>query len=613
MAVAASAVSTLTSCAPREPLPAFKSLDLLVRGKWTLEEAEASAPDASVEPTEAFCGDETFLGLAVEPGQAIATSLGPSGDAALHLSGCFAVPEDSVSAGPPGPSARLEITVEAEGREVTRVAVPFAAGFWQKEVDLTTLDAGEGALRVRANLDHGTVWLRQIRQVVEPPWKPRRKELSAAASTESGGRRPQVLFISVDTLREDAVSALGGLGPADETVATPDLDRFVEESQLFLPHYAAAGWTRPSHGTLLTGLSPLACGALGAEGALRPGLRTLAERFRDAGFRTAALVYDIAWFHPRFDFDRGFESYRTERWRLERAVPEVASWISDHRDEPFLFFFHTFEPHSDARWLPYESAGTTRNTVWERFGVPGYGCREGHCASHLLEALDQGRLAPLPREREILRFLYARSAAYVDRELGQLFALLRRLGIYEDLLIVLTSDHGEVLLDHGQFLHGKPWEEVIRVPLAVKWPDGELAGTRVTTPTGAVDLVPTLLEAAGLDASGLPGTSLRRRRRAVPVFVGHNFRAVIHQGLKAVFREPEPPMLFDLRTDPREARNLAEERPEDLERLRRLIEAQQELDRKLARRFDRSTRGENPGLTTEEKRRLRALGYLGSD
>jgi len=604
---------------------AIDSADLIVAGEWKAEVA--------------FCGDETFLAVPLEAGEELVTSVGgpsasPAGtvspsqprltvtrdsDLTFHLGGCL----EALGEGDPaaGSSGELEIVVVTAAGVPRRARIPLAtsrsAGSWRTEVELDPADGAPVSLRLHAALPEGTtLWMRELRLSSETPLPGK-----ATLPRPVGDRPTQILFLSVDTLREDA---LGALAPARDPAQdpgtdspTPFLDRFVAQSQVFRPHYAAAGWTRPSHGTLLTGWSPIACGAVGTEKPLHAGIRTLAERFREAGFRTSALFYDIDWFHPRFDFDRGFEEYRVERWRLDRAVPEVLRWISAHRDQPFFFFFHNFEPHSDARWLPYESPGATRRTVAESLGDPDgtladYGCREGSCASHLLLALDRGQLEPLPREREALELLYRRSASFVDRELGSLFDGLRRLGLFDDLLIVLTSDHGEMLLEDGKLLHGKPWEEVLRVPLAIKWPGGERAGERVATPTGAEDLAPTLLEAASLDAGDLPGRSLLGPRRRWPVFSGHNFRAVVYDGLKAVFRDPEPPLLFDLTTDPHEDRNLAEVRPEDLERLRGLVDAKWELDLELARRFEHPGDATTPGLTEEERQRLRSLGYLGS-
>lgn len=565
-------------------------MDLVVEGTWTAAEPGSSISNGSPKATETFCADETFLGLPLESDRPLETTLDVGADAVLEVVGCLlAADETGTSEG------WLDLFVEAASGEPERLRIPLVSNtFWQKTLDLRAFAQDRATLRLHTKVSNGVLWIRELRVAAET-----RSQLA------SPRERPlHVLYISVDTLRED------GLREDDSHLAS-----FLEDAKVFRPHYASAGWTRPSHGTLLTGLSPLACGAMGDKGSLRPGLRTLVERFREAGFRTSALVYDVEWFHPRFGFDRGFEQYRVRRWRLDRAAREVARWISEHRDEPFLFFFHTFEPHSDARWLPYESSGTTRESVRDLFGVSGYGCRSGLCASSLLVALDQRKVEPLPREPEILQFLYRRSAEFVDRELDALFEDLRRMGLYDSMLIVVTSDHGEVLLEHGQLLHGKPWEEVIRVPLAIKWPGGhEVEPATTNLATSSHDLVPTLLEAASLDVSDLPGMSLSKRRREEPIFVGHNFRAVIDRGLKAVFRDPEPPLLFDLTVDPGETVNLASERPEDLDRLHRLVVARWEREKKLAAHFDRPTPGRpEPELTPEERRRLRSLGYLDGD
>lgn len=614
-------MSSLGGCSLSEPTLTFDSVDLVVEGEWRVEdhssaENEGSAGNESSAaapiPKEILCHDEGFLALPLEPGTRVSTRVTLDDGAVLQLGGC-SDPSQGAAAG-----ARLEVVVETAGSEPLRRQIPLAKTGepWRESVDLGALAGRPSTLRLRAEGLDRTVWMRTLRLTSVAPGP--RKSLWRKPP------RSQVLFISVDTLREDGLREDGlqqeglrqdgrrqdGQEAPDGAAARSGFDRFLADSQVFSPHYASAGWTRPSHGTLLTGLSPYACNAVGTDSVLYPGLRTVAERFQDAGFRTGALFYDIEWLHPRYGFGRGFETYRMERWRLDRSAPEVVRWISEHRDEPFFFFFHTFEPHSDGRVLPYESEGTTRRTVGERFGVPGYGCRSGLCASSLLIALDRGEVEPLPREPEILHFLYGRSAGFVRRQLGALFDELRRLGLYDHLLIVVTSDHGEVLLEHGQLLHGKWWEEVIRVPLAIKWPGGELAGTHERRRTGSEDLAPTVLEAAGLDASDLPGASLRGRRRARPVFTGHNFRAVIAEGLKAVF-QGEVTLLFDLDEDPQESRDLAGERPEDVERLRALVEAKEEFDRVLARRFDRPSDGEVPEMSEEARQRLRALGYLG--
>jgi arylsulfatase len=338
----------------------------------------------------------------------------------------------------------------------------------------------------------------------------------------------------------------------------------------------------------------------------------LAERFRDAGFATAGRVFDCLWLDPRFGFDRGFDDYRSVHWTLPQTARWSLDWMDEHSEQPFFFFLHTFEVHSDFRRLPYESPGARQNTVAQRFGVEGYGCRASHCASQMLMRINEGVVEPIPQEAQILRYLYDRGVEEVDRQLGMMFSELRRRGLFDDLLIVLTSDHGEAFLEHGKVLHGHTWEEVLRVPLIIKWPGGERAGERVEVPSGALDLAPTLLRAAGLPTDGLPGRDLRRLEVARPVFAGSNFDLVVDGRWKAVIDPRDGGRrLFDLLVDPAERRDLAAERPAEFERLAGLIRDRAERERRFARQLDAAS-DRRRELTEEERERLRALGYLGS-
>jgi arylsulfatase A-like enzyme len=412
----------------------------------------------------------------------------------------------------------------------------------------------------------------------------------------------------VDTLRADLVGAVAGLPVASSP--TPHLDALAAEGEVFVPHYAAASWTKPSHAALLTGYPSPVHGALTAEAVLAPAVPTLAERLRAAGLATGGLVHDCVWLNPKFGFHRGFDDYRSVKWRSGQLGRAAVSWMAAHRDRPFFFFLHTFDAHSDFLHLPYEGAGVNTASVRRRFAVQKYGCRQGLCASALLEALPLGDVQPLPREPEILRYLYAAGVRETDLHLGRLFADLRRLGLWDDLTVVITSDHGEMLLEHGRTLHGQWYEQVLKVPLIVKWPHGERAGTRTAIPTSALDVVPTLLAQAGLEADELPGTDLRRPRRDRTLFAHHGvWRVAIRSGLKGVFTWEDEAHLFDLTADPAELHDLASRRPEVLDGL------EGDLD-KLAR-WSTATRARLGAednvfqdLSGEERERLRALGYL---
>jgi arylsulfatase len=543
--------------------------------------ADTLAGSTPAPPEQRLCADETRFAYPLAAGDELLAGIELGVEPVLVLSGC---------GGGPGP---LEVRVKtADGAEARHeLGLPDTTSWWREEIDLAELGSGPGRLRLKTVPDEeGPLVLRDIyvRQGARIP--PRETAPS------------QILLISIDTLREDAIGALGGGS------ATPNLDRFVGEAQVWSPHYATSGWTQPSHASLLTGELGWVHGAFGR--AIRPEIPTLAERLRDAGFRTAGLVYDCVWLNPKFGFSRGFDEYRSVSWNLGQQVRAVTNWVAGHRDEPFFFFFHTFEVHSDFNRLPYEAPGVRVDTVHERFSVADYGCREEYCASNLLTQINYGNIAPLPEEGEILRFLYQRGVEHLDAQLGRLFDDLRALGVYDDMLIVLTSDHGESFLEHTEVMHGNWWEEVVRVPLAIKWPRGNHAGARRDVPTSAIDLMPTLLETVGLDHGDLPGSTLAARDPDAPVFVmSGEFDIVIDDGLKFICYGPEEPAhLYDRRDDPEEHRDLLRDRPADVERLTRLVAEGIEASRhRLAAMSSESV---TPELTEEERERLRSLGYV---
>ncbi len=542
----------------------------------------APLPAAS-RPIRVGCADESHLALVFAPENEFAARVQLFRGAKLVASGCFTDPASS---------AALELTFEpARGAALRRTLdLSGEAGWWERQIDLSGFADRSGLLSLRARFPGGQLFVKDLYVSHEMPLPSRE------------GPVPQALLISIDTLREDALGA---------SIETPQLDRFVAEAQVWAPHYAGSGWTKPSHATLLTGQHGWMHRATVDSAAIDPRVETLAERFRRSGFGTAALVHDCLWLDPRWGFDRGFDEYRLLRWSLPQATRAVANWITDHRGERFFFFFHAFEPHSDSSRLPYESPGVTRGTILERFAVGDYGCRAGKCASELLMGINAG-LPTIEGEEEILRYLYARSVREVDRRLGQLFDHLRRLELYDDMMIVLTADHGEEFLEHGKLLHGTFWEEVIRAPLVIKWPRGRFAGERRTVPSGAVDVAPTLLAEFGLDREGLPGTPLLERTADTPVYlVNGEWDAVIVDGMKAVSDLEELRLLlFDLAEDPHEARELAGTRTEQAQALAEMIAARIELDRRALAELESKPDADAPHLTPEERERLRSLGYV---
>jgi arylsulfatase A-like enzyme len=260
--------------------------------------------------------------------------------------------------------------------------------------------------------------------------------------------------------------------------------------------------------------------------------------------------------------------------------------------------------------------------IEERFSVKDYGCRrllsrgepgEALCASRLLFRINKGEIAMLDGESEILEHLYRRGVVETDRQLGMLFANLRAAGLYDRMTIVVTSDHGESFEGPGRFLHGEPFEEVLRVPLLVKWPEGVRAGERTTVATSAVDLAPTLAEAFGLDGEGLAGTSLLAPRPGTAIFAGTYDHVVVRGGWKAVFPLRGEPRLFDLKSDPEERRDVADEQPEHVAELEKLLRRRLRSERKLVVGMRREEGADERLFSRKEIERLESLGYVGND
>ncbi|MBW2272413.1 MAG: sulfatase [Deltaproteobacteria bacterium] len=549
-------------------------------------------------PKMASCADENRYGWLMKPAGQVTGPVDFGVDPRIVISGCLSEGEDARAREAAG---QLEVVAESlDGRTVSlRIEVGESDGWWRREIDVAALAGRPGRVRLRARIPGGTHLL--IKDLYVSHKRP-----VPARSAEPR----QVMLISLDTLRADAIAALGASYP------TPALDRLVADSQVWTSHYTAAAMTKPAHASLLTGQHLWLHGSLHNKSSIRPQLETVAERFGAKGFRTAAMVSRVLWLNQDFGFARGFDEYRTVKWSLSQMIRGVSNWTSEHRGDPFFYFFHTYEAHSDVKRLPYEAPGVTTETVQERFSVENYGCRHGKCASYYLKSLNYGA-DPMPGEAEILRFLYARSVTHVDDELGRLFDHLRRLGIYDDMMIVVTSDHGESLLENDYVMHGQYWEESVRVPMIVKWPGGRFAGQRVEAPSSGIDVAPTLLKTYGLDVDDLPGSFLPERRAGEPVYIAtgwtpeHGWSAVIADDLKWVeenglwgYKEH----FFDLAEDA--GRESGANHPEEVARLKRLLADRVEIDNQALRSFDRATPAPEIPYTEEEIEHLRALGYM---
>lgn len=377
--------------------------------------------------------------------------------------------------------------------------------------------------------------------------------VSSCAREEAPGVPPEnLLLISVDTLRADH---LGAYGYTRDT--SPHIDALARKGTLFEQAMSTSSWTLPAHASLLTGLYPSQHRVADDGVTLGTEIPTLAERLRDAGLYTFAVIAHIYVASP-FGFDRGFDVFDDSLIEDGATNPRgdaVVSRFLAHLDArppgPFFGFIHFYDPHWD-----YSAPAP----FGERFADKGYtGPMDGSFTA--MKPYLRAQSSIPPADLRALVDAYDGEIAWLDAQLGQLFAALEERGLDDRTTIVLTADHGEEFKEHARLGHGNTlFEEQLRVPLIVAGHPA-LARGRRAEPVSLVDIAPTLLALFG--ASPLeraPGISLASGDAAEERVL---FAETIRYGLDLLagrlgphkrieIRSAASHRLFDLASDPSE-------------------------------------------------------------
>ncbi len=387
-----------------------------------------------------------------------------------------------------------------------------------------------------------------------------------------------VVIISIDTLRADHLSSYGYTAGR-----TPNIDALAQTATVFDRAYAHVPQTLPSHVSIMTGLLPFDHGVRDDIGfTLKPNVETLASLFRQAGYRTAGFVSAYA-LRQDTGIDRGFDIYNAEfaAGSDERAIEQIRrsgndtlaaaeTWLSSQSDDKFFLFLHLDEPH-----MPYTPPAKYAD------------------------------LSP-----------YDGEIADADEIVGRLISDLKKRRWYDAATIVLLSDHGEGLGDHGESEHGLfLYDTTMHVPLIIKTPSGT-RGRHVTDPVQHIDLLPTLASVADLKVpSGLRGRDLLPLLRGTGHIMAQGIYAEAlygryHFGWSELssltddrYRFVDAPRseLYDLQRDPKEATNLFAERAKVGRAMR------SGLDAIVA---GRGVDGPS-ALSSEDREQLAGLGYVG--
>ncbi len=404
----------------------------------------------------------------------------------------------------------------------------------------------------------------------------------AAFATAACGRRDEpgpfrdvpIVLISIDTLRADHLPAYGY-----QAVATPAIDELARDGVVFENAYSHYPLTFPSHSSMLSGLLPPNHGVrdnLGYsfDATKHPDLATLlaGAGYATGGFvsafvlrRDTGLAAGFATYDSDISIEPGAALDSGQRPGAETTEHAIA-WLRQHTAGPTFLFLHLYEPHT-----PF-----TPPEPWK------------------------SRYASSPYDGEI---------ATADAAVGKLLAELRALGLYDRAIVMVVGDHGEGLGDHAELHHGVfLYRSTLHVPMIVKLPKGERAGSRVAAPVGLVDIAPTLLGLAGVksDAS-FDGRSLFARPDPARAIYAETYYPRLHYGwsdLKAVYESrwslingPDPE-LYDLAADRDQARNVLADNRREFARLRDVGVA---VDKPLV---------EPETVDAETAAKLAALGYL---
>jgi len=375
----------------------------------------------------------------------------------------------------------------------------------------------------------------------------KRQASQGAKPPSTPPKGPNILLISIDTLRPDH---LGCYGYHRKT--SPRIDKLAAGGVLFENHISSTSWTLPAHAALFTSLADSVHGCIETNKKLHDDMVTLAEVFANAGYKTAGF-FSGPYLHSAFGLGQGFQHYENctsyakaidsapaRKWAMDIGVmrkshqditnPVVYAafkkWFDQNHQSKFFLFIHMWDVHFD--FIP--------PAPYDMMFDPDYtGAVTG------VDFFFNPRLNPqMPRrDLEHLIALYDGEIAWTDLHVGKIVDDLEKIGLLDQTVVVITSDHGTEFFEHGGKGHRRTlFDEVIRIPLIIRYPAVLPRGVRIHAQTHLIDVAPTLVELAGLPPmTGIMGSSLVSgvlKRPSLPgtiavselFSVGHRIRAL---------------------------------------------------------------------------------------
>jgi arylsulfatase A-like enzyme len=452
--------------------------------------------------------------------------------------------------------------------------------------------------------------------------------------------KPNILLLTIDTLRADTLGYAGYPKPI-----TPNIDRLAAQGIRFMQAITPGSWTQAAFPGIIT--STYACMYGGCLGPLSPERPSPVKILGDEGGYETAAFSTSPLLSRTYGYDRKFQRFNDlnpgeknpwlrgikggqfmlrqpvthqfvkllgQNWRPPKLyataaeLNEVAMQWLGSVDEPFMAWMH----YMDVHW-PYH--------LEDELTAPKDVANAWQDLSHLHEVNWHGVPVSPEQKARYIR-LYEEAIAYTDAQIGKLMDFLDESGLAENTIVILVSDHGEEFLERRHWGHVELnlYDEILKVPMLMRIPGvpgNQVIGQQVST----MDIMPTILELAGcripekvLGTSLTPLWSGNPEAYNVAVAIGERWRDTSHmiavrtEEYKYIWddAQPDAPMLFDLRTDPKEQHNIAAEHSEIVEKLHQHVKAQLERMRSTAP----AEASKEPVLDEEIVARLRGLGYV---
>ncbi len=470
---------------------------------------------------------------------------------------------------------------------------------------------------------------------------------------EAPAGAPNVLWVTIDTVRADHMSTYGG------RAATPAFQQVADQGVLFEQAFAQIAVTGPSHTTMLTGTGPWTHGTLLNGIPVREDLPVLPQILHERGYRTAAFVSAYV-LDGQYGFSRGFETYDDELGRFpgldslvffrsvamlrrhldpdmvverrgDHTTDKALTWLQG-RDEPWFVWVHLFDPHGPYEPpAPYDEVYAQGLSATLATGTPVV--EQYDVAPYLRKSLEGVTSVPWVVAQ------YDGEIAYTDEQLGRLLSALEERGSLDNTLVVVNGDHGESLGEHQVwFDHGDDlYDASTWVPLAIKLPGGEHAGVRVDDPVELVDLAPTILDLLGMaPVQGMEGRTLRDTMqgtghriqarglcfdrpanlaaREAGIIVEPTFRLASLRAPTSLFVRRESPdypdEYYDMSEDPSQEISELEARLQDPDGAQLMGLLAEQADRLMGGMSTEMVERSTQELSSDAEDALRALGYI---